>query len=138
MTIKPNDFYTKMNELCNDNVRSLFKDLTDYFLSSIKMENTDDIEYDFNHFDKRFYMSVIGKEDCAVIRIHPEGIPKGDAVIYVEYRTRRHEFENGKRIPVFDAGQWEMNSDSCRVIEFVRCKTLAHADVVREIMLSHK
>ncbi len=136
--MKPNDFYTKMNELCNDNVRSLFKDLTDYFLSSIKMENTDDIEYDFNHADKNFDMIIVGKEDSVSIRINTEGIPKGDAVIFVEYLTRRHEFENGKRTPVFDAGQWEMNSDSARVIEFKRCTTLVHSDVVREIMLSHK
>jgi len=135
MTIKPNDFYAKLGELCNDNIMGLFYDLTSYFMSSIKMENTDDIEYDFNHADKRFYMTIVGKEDSAMIRVHPEGIPKGDAVIYVEYRTRRREFEtNGKRIAVFDAGQWEVNSDSCKPIDFERCTTWAHSDITSEIM----
>ena len=99
------------------------------------MENTDDIEYDFNHADKRFYMVIVGKEDSVLIRIHPEGIPKGDAVIYVEYLTRRREFEkNGKRMAVFDAGQWEVNSDSCKPIDFERCTTWTHSDITSEIM----
>ena len=135
MTIKPNDFYTKLGEFCNDDVIGLFYDLTSYFMSSIKMENTDDIEYDFNHADKRFYMTIIGIDDSVMIRIHPEGIPKGDAIVYVEYLTRRREFEtNGKRTPVFDAGQWEMNSDSCRPIEFERCTSWVHSDITSEIM----
>ena len=135
MTIKPNDFYTKLGELCNDNIMGLFYELTSYLFSSVQMENTDDIEYDFNHVDKRFYMIIIGKEDSIMININPEGIPKGDAVVYVEYRTRRRSFEtDGRRIPAYDAGQWIINSHSCQLQEYEHCNSWTHFDIVQNIM----
>ena len=135
MTINANDFYTKLGELCNDNIMGLFYELTSYFFSSIQMENTDDIEYDFNHTDKRFYMIIIGKEDSIMISINTEGIPKGDAIVYVEYRTRRRSFEtDGRRIAVYDAGQWMLNSHSCQLQEYEHCKSWMHSDIVQNTM----
>jgi hypothetical protein len=141
MTIKPNDFYNKLGEWCDGGIVSLFYDLTAYLMSSIKMENTDDVEYNFTGADKSMYMIIIGKEDSVKIDIRPEGIPKGDAIVYVTYYIRRRDLESiygDKRVAVCDAGQWRINSKGLNLEEYEGRKTLNHFDVVKEIMKSHK
>ena len=141
MTIKPNDFYNKLGEWCNNGIVSLFYDLTAYLMSSIKMEKTDDVEYNFTGADKSMYMIIIGKEDSVKIDIRPEGTPHGDAIVYVTYYLRRRDIESiygDKRVAVCDSGQWCINNKGLILEEYEGRKTLNHFDVVKEIMKSHK
>ena len=141
MTIKPNEFYNKLGEWCNNEIVSLFYDITAYLMSSIKMENTDDVEYNFTGTDKSMYMIIIGKEESIKIDIRPEGIPQGDAIVYVTYYLRRRDLESiygDKRITACDAGQWCINSKGLNLEEYEGRKTLNHFDIVKEIMKSHK
>ena len=140
MNIKPNDFYNKMGEWCNSNIVALFYDITAYILSAVKMENTDDVFYDFKHYDKEMNMLVLGKEDSVQIEIRPEGIPNGDAIVYVRYYLRRRECETIyqlRRNGVCDVCQWQINSKSFNLEEYDGCKSLNHFEVIKEIMKSH-
>lgn len=142
MNIKPNDFYKKMGEWCNSNIVALFYDITAYILSAVKMENTDDVFYDFNPYGKEMNMLVLGKEDSVQIEIRPEGIPNGDAIMYVRYYLRIRERETTYQLRrngvcVCDDCQWQISSKSFTLEKYVGCKTLNHFDVIKAIMKSH-
>lgn len=153
------EFYDKLKEWYPSIVETL-NNVTNYIMSVIAMENTDDIAYDYV-WDGTMTMIFVGVNDS--IKIHIYGTREDDAGISIEYGLRNHDLEQEEHSPdymfcneitgeytewkdvpvdkrrsvILDKPQWIIQGINHYVCEYQHSETLRHSEEIQAILLQH-
>lgn len=128
--MRANEFYQKIDEWYSADIMKLFYEITEYFFSTIKMTNTDDVTYEAINTDHSLTMIITGVNDSVTINIHDNN------VMYVSYGIRNSEMEaiyGGNRCATLDTPQWVINSGDCEITEYENTTNFVHSDSVQAI-----
>ena len=159
MTVKPNDFYNKLNEWY-PSAMGKFYELTSFLLSTVSMENTDDIIYE-TCWDGTLTYIIVGAEES--IQLCYRGDKHDGCYLSITYyeRNRKMELDHGpdfhwcdfrtgtyykwddttipvekRRMCVFDTPQWEMNNQSFICQEYVHSHSRKYYEEIKAILKS--
>ena len=160
MTITSKEFRQTLKDWYPSSVRE-FTHITDFLMSVIAMENTDDIIYDIRRVDGTLTYTIVGAYES--IQLCYRGDKNDRFYLSITYYERNKDLEwdhgpdfywtdfrsgkyykwdddtiplNDRRMVVFDTPQWHMNTQSLVLQEYRNAHTRKYYEELKAIILN--